>query len=68
MDDETPQSVWQGSFSVLGVEVKCHVLSNGQRIIEAESLNALFEAMGTTPPNKQTELEMAEFVRWQKGE
>ena len=40
-----PHSVWQGSYSLFGVDVKCHVLSNGKRIIEEDSMVALFEAM-----------------------
>lgn len=40
-----PISTHQGSFVLFGVEVKCHRLSNGETIIEAESLDRLFEAM-----------------------
>lgn len=40
-----PQSVWSGTFKVMGVELKCHVLSNGQRIIEADSVRQFFESV-----------------------
>ena len=32
---ELPRSVWQGSFFLYGVAIKCHTLDDGQRIIEA---------------------------------
>jgi hypothetical protein len=40
-----PTSIWQGSFRLFGVDVRCHVLSDGQRVIEADSMEELFEAM-----------------------
>jgi len=45
MSTDVPVSIAQSTFSVFGVDVKCHVLSNGQRIIEAGSMNQLLEAM-----------------------
>lgn len=45
-NDDMPKSVWSGSFTVFGVELKCHTLDNGQRIIEADSLAELMEKMG----------------------
>lgn len=39
--DDLPKAVWEGSFIVGGVEVKCVVLDDGRRIIEAESMEAL---------------------------
>ena len=46
MTDRLPKAIWSGSFSVLGVDVKCHVLDNGQRIIDSESIVELFDAHG----------------------
>lgn len=59
-----PTSIWSGSFRVYGVDVKCHVLDDGQRVIEADSVAALFEAMGT-PGVEMGDVE--EFVRWQRS-
>lgn len=64
---ELPHSVWQGSFKLLGVDVKCHVLSDGQRIIEADSFAALLDAMGK-PGAKVDEGEMEAFARWRAGQ
>jgi hypothetical protein len=63
--DTTPHVVWSGSFRVFGVTVKCHTLSNGQRIIEAESFHNLIEAMGA--PGETIEGDMKEFAKWQTG-
>jgi len=63
--DETPFSVWQGSFRVFGVEVKCHVLSDGRRVVEAASMQAMLEAMGAPGENDRGEIE--KLARWQKG-
>lgn len=59
-------SVWSGSFQVFGVEVKCHTLSDGQRIIEAESFHNLMEAMGADRRTIDAEA-MEEFAKWQRG-
>lgn len=65
MSDE-PKTIWQGSFRLLGVDVRCHVLSTGERIIEADSFAALLEAMGN-PAAAFDEHELAAFVHWQKA-
>lgn len=56
------RSVWQGTFQVFGVEVKCHVLSDGRRIIEEDSVVALLQAMdvGLNPVDD----EMLELAKW----
>jgi hypothetical protein len=60
-----PASIWQGTFTLFGVEVKCHVLSDGQRIIEAESLRKVLEAMYSGAELNQAEV--VRFGRWQRG-
>lgn len=37
-----PKSIWTGTLIVFGVELVCHVLDNGQRIIETEGVQRLF--------------------------
>lgn len=63
-EDNTPVSVWSGSFHILGVDVRCHVLDDGQRIIEADSMTALFEAMEASTAELG---DLEEFRRWQAG-
>lgn len=67
---DTPVSIRQGAFRIFGVEVLCHVLSDGQRIIEAESMERLLAAMadpGNTYDRDEAEREIEAFARWQRG-
>jgi hypothetical protein len=57
------QSVWQGTFRLFGVDMKCHVLDDGTRIIEADSVRQLFEAMGS---GADIGVEAEEFARWKR--
>ncbi len=61
---ETPdlQSVWQVSFRIFGVDLRCHVLSNGQRIIEADSMAELMEVMKA--PKGRDIGNIEDFYRW----
>jgi hypothetical protein len=65
MLEALPHSVWTGSFHVLGVEMKCHVLSDGSRIIESDSVQKLLDAMAS--PGELEEGDLAAFSRWQRG-
>jgi len=62
---EMPVSVWSGEMRLLGVTLHLHVLDDGTRIIEAEDMAALMEAMGRGGPVDEGDL--AAFVRWQRG-
>lgn len=66
-DDDLPHPVWSGSFMLGGVEMKCHVLSNGQRIIEAESIHSFFSAFGDEAAPEVDDAELEKFVHWQRG-
>lgn len=59
------QATASATFIVFGVEVKCHVLDDGQRIIEADSAKALFEAMGNPASGLPDDLES--LRRWLSG-
>ena len=59
-------SVWQGSFILFGVELQCHVLSNGQRIIEEDSMVDLIESMKAPLEDTSEGAELAEFCEWLK--
>lgn len=61
-----PVSVWQGEMHLSGVTLHVHVLSNGQRIIEADDLAALMAAWERGVP--VDEAEAAAFARWQRGD
>ncbi len=60
---DIPKSVWSGSFNVFGVELKCHVLDNGQRVIEADSMADFLNGVADADvPAEDPNLD--EFVRW----
>ena len=57
-------SVWQGSFRLFGVDLQCHVLSGGQRIIEEASMAELLRGHGRHRSEDTDGAEMASFVKW----
>jgi hypothetical protein len=61
----TPVSVWSGEMTLLGVTLHLHVLDDGTRIVEAQDMAALVEAMGRGGPVDEGEI--AAFARWQRG-
>ena len=67
----TPHSVWQGSFSLYGVEIKCHTLEDGQRIIEEGCFERLLDALtaykSVVESDAAAESAMDDFLRWLKG-
>ena len=65
MTDDIPTSVWEGTFTIFGVDLKCHVLSDGSRIIEQESMEALFDAMENG--NATDVGDITEFAKWQRA-
>lgn len=60
---DLPKAVWSGTFRVYDVDLKCHTLDNGQRIIEADSMAEFLEAIGFGEAGSDFD----DFVRWQKG-
>lgn len=60
-------AVWTGTFRLFGGDVKCAVLSDGQRVIEADSMAELFERMGSGDHTLDPD-ELAAFALWQKGQ
>lgn len=67
--DDLPTPVWSGSFKLFGVDVRCHTLSTGERIIEQDSVLQLFQAMGMSGGKLDADnAEAADaFARWQRG-
>ena len=61
-----PVSVWQGEMHMSGLTLHVHVLSDGQRIIDADDVAALMKAWESGVP--VDEAETAAFARWQRGE
>lgn len=63
MGEKLPTQVWSGSFMIGSVEMKVHVLDNGQRIIEAGSVEALFDSAIGDPEEISAVLDLAAFCR-----
>jgi hypothetical protein len=61
-----PMAVWQGTFTLFGVELRCSVLDNGARVINAEDVQRLFHAMGD-PGVSVVPAEIERFARWRAG-
>ena len=65
-EDDIPKSVWQGTIRLFGVDLQCHVLDDGQRVIEADSMVAFFKGMNS-PDTTIDEAESKRFSEWLYG-
>ena len=63
---DLPRSIWSGSFIVHGIKIECHVMSDGRRIVEADSMRKFIEAMDrlTVINAAQLESDLAEVELW----
>ena len=68
MPDGVRTSVWQGTLTLFGVELQCHVLDDGQRVIEADSMAALLNAMAQPDITIGADEAIDEFTRWFHGQ
>lgn len=64
---DIPQAIWSGTFRLFGVDVKCHTLSDGRRIIEAESMAKVLDAMGDVAAMRIGADDIEEFARWRSA-
>lgn len=46
---DLPASVAEETMEVAGIQVKVHILDNGQRVIDAESAEKLFQWLAAAP-------------------
>ena len=63
---EIPQAIRESSFTLSGVPIRCYVLDNGQRILNADDVHALFRAWESGAEILDHE-EMQIFQRWMRG-
>lgn len=68
MPSEIPTAIWSGTFKLMGVELKCHMLNDGQRVIEAESVNKFMEKLTDGELDLKDVKAMTDFFRWQRGD
>jgi len=65
--DEIPNAVWEGTFSVFGLTLRCYTLDNGQRIINADDFHDLMERLQAGSDEDLMSPEMEVFAKWQAG-
>lgn len=64
MTNELPKAIASSELEICGVTLRCHVLDNGQRVIEQDGVEALFAAFaeGRSPTDEEA-MELARVVR-----
>ena len=67
--ERLPVAVWEGTFTLFGVTLHCATLDTGQRVIEADDIVALFDAMGAdgAVSNDGSEAAIQQFGLWLHG-
>lgn len=65
-EPQIPMAVWEGTFTLLGVPLRCVVLDNGQRVINSEDVAMLFQAMARGDAVMDA-AEVECFARWRSG-
>ena len=61
----TPKAVWQGTFTIFGMELRCYVLEDGRRVINAEDVAKLFDEDHPVETDQKGDLDA--FAKWQRG-
>lgn len=44
-EEKPPKSISQGTLRILGVDLECHVLDDGRRVFDAESVERFLVAL-----------------------
>lgn len=61
---DLPKAIASSELVICGVTQRCHVLDNGQRVMEADGVEALFEAFGEGADLSEDDaMAMARFTR-----
>lgn len=63
---DLPKSIGSGTFRIFGVDLECHVLSDGRRVIEEKSLKALLASMASDAWVDCGE-DLVNFASWLNG-
>lgn len=67
---EIPRAIWEGTFTVFGVRLRCSVLDDEAhtRVINAEDLAKLFKEMEACSVDDLFDVDdLVEFNKWQQG-
>lgn len=60
---DLPKAVWSGTFKVFGVDVRCHVLDDGRRIVDPEDVAKIFDPDRTDAAEPEELVAMSEWMR-----
>lgn len=61
--EDMPKAVWEGTFRIFGIDVRCAVLDNGKRVVNGDDfLQVLSGNSDTLSPD-----DISEFMEWQAG-
>lgn len=63
---EIPTATHSGEFTIFGITLRCHRLDDGEAVIEADDLRALFNAMAGDCGDLD-EAEVQAFMNFQRG-
>lgn len=65
-----PRVVWSGSFRIWDIEIRCHTLSDGERVIEEESMRRLIALFESDAPMRSDAVgdDILAFSRWRSGQ
>ena len=67
-EGRVPVAVWEGTFRLFGVDVRCYVLADGQRIVHAEDRAKLLPVLAGDPEGgPEDDDALVAFARWQRG-
>lgn len=64
-DTEIPHAIWEGSMAVMGITLKCFVLSDGRRMIDADDTARFFECIADGANVLDSDID--ELVRFLRG-
>lgn len=62
-----PKSIAESEIVLFGVTLHCHVLDNGERIIDQEDVDRLFEALEITDSREAKSEAMETLARFCRG-
>ncbi len=61
-ENDIPKAIWEGTFSIFGVEVRCAVLEDGVRVVNGDDFMKVLS--GDTEANTG---DLEAFMNWQAG-
>ena len=68
MTNKVPKSVSSKVFTIYGIQIQCHLLDDGRRVIASDSLSKLLVAMANDIPDLDLEAhDLDHFVMWCKA-